>query len=209
VKLYYSPAACSLAAHIAAREAGIPVELVKVDIGNHTLEDGTDFYSINPRGYVPALRLDDGTLLTEVAAIVQFLGDLAPASGVVPTAGTMERVHLQEWLTFISSELHKAFSPWLWHKETAESTKQAVKERLAVRFAEMDRLLAKQPYLLGQRFSVADAYAYAFTIVNWSHFLMVGLKPYPALSAYMNRIAARPQVTAALQAEGLLNQKAA
>jgi glutathione S-transferase len=207
VKLYYSPAACSLAAHIAAREAGIPVELVKVDIGNHTLEDGTDFYSINPRGYVPALRLDDGTLLTEVAAIVQFLGDLAPASGVVPTAGTMERVHLQEWLTFISSELHKAFSPWLWHKETAESTKQAVKERLAVRFAEMDRLLAKQPYLLGQRFSVADAYA--FTIVNWSHFLMVGLNPYPALSAYMNRIAARPQVTAALQAEGLLNQKAA
>lgn len=206
MKLYYAPAACSLAAHIVAREAGIPVDLAKVDLGNHTLEDGTDFYSVNPRGYVPALRLDDGTLLTEVAAIVQYLGDLAPASGVVPPAGTMERVHLQEWLTFISSELHKAFSPWLWHKETAESTKQAVKERLAVRFAEMDRLLARQPYLLGQRFSVADAYAFA--IVNWSHFLMVSLKPYPALSAYVARVAARPQVMAAMQAEGLLKQAA-
>lgn len=206
MKLYYAPAACSLAAHIVAREAGIPVDLAKVDLGNHALEDGTDFYTVNPRGYVPALRLDDGTLLTEVAAIVQYLGDLAPASGVVPPAGTMERVHLQEWLTFISSELHKAFSPWLWHKETAESTKQAVKERLAVRFAEMDRLLARQPFLLGQRFSVADAYAFA--IVNWSHFLMVSLKPYPALSAYMARIAARPQVMAAMQAEGLLKQAA-
>lgn len=206
MKLYYAPAACSLAAHIVAREAGVPVDLVKVDIGNHTLEDGTDFYTINARGYVPALRLDDGTLLTEVAAIVQYLGDLAPAAGVVPPAGTMERVHLQEWLTFISSELHKAFSPWLWHKETAESTKQAVKERLAVRFAEMDRLLARQPFLLGQRFSAADAYAFA--IVNWSHFLMVSLKPFPALSAYMARVAARPQVMAAMQAEGLLKQAA-
>jgi glutathione S-transferase len=206
MKLYYSPAACSLAAHIAAREAGVPVELIKVDIGNHTLDDGTDFYTVNPRGYVPALQLDDGTLLTEVAAIVQYLGDLAPASGVVPAAGTMDRVHLQEWLTFISSELHKVFSPWLWHKETAESTKQAVKERLAVRFAEMDRRLAKQPFLLGERFSVADAYA--FTIVNWSHLLMVSLKPYPALAAYMARIAARPMVMAAMQAEGLLKQVA-
>jgi len=206
MKLYYSPAACSLAAHIAAREAGVPVELIKVDLGKHTLDDGTDFYTVNPRGYVPALQLDDGTLLTEVAAIVQYLGDLAPASGVVPAAGTMDRVHLQEWLTFVSSELHKAFSPWLWHKETAASTQQAVRERLAVRFAEMDRLLAKQPYLLGERFSVADAYAFA--IVNWSHFLMVSLKPYPALAAYMARIAARPHVMAAMQAEGLLKQAA-
>ncbi|MFZ5545927.1 MAG: glutathione transferase GstA [Pseudomonadota bacterium] len=207
MKLYYSPAACSLAAHITAREAGIPVELVKVDIASHTLEDGTDFYTINPRGYVPALRLDDGTLLTEVAAIVQYLGDLAPDSGVVPPAGTMERVHLQEWLTFISSELHKAFSPWLWHKDTAESTRQAVLERLALRLAELDRVLARQPYLLGQGFSVADAYAFA--IVNWSHFLRLSLTPYPALSAYMKRIAARAHVVEALQAEGLLKQAAA
>lgn len=206
MKLYYSPAACSLAAHITAREAGIAVDLVKVDIGNHTLEDGTDYFTINPRGYVPALRLDDGTLLTEVAAIVQYLGDLAPASGVVPAAGTMARVHLQEWLTFVSSELHKAFSPWLWHKETAESTKKAVRDRIALRFVEMDRLLARQPYLLGERFSAADAYAFA--IVNWSHFLMVSLQPYPALAAYMARVAERPMVRAALQAEGLLKQAA-
>lgn len=206
MKLYHSPATCSLAAHITAREAGIPVELIKVDIGNHTLDDGTDYYTINPRGYVPALRLDDGTLLTEVSAIVQYLGDLSPASGIVPQAGTMDRVHLQEWLTFISSELHKAFSPWLWHKETAESTKKTVKELLARRFTEMDRLLAKQPYLLGDRFSVADAYAFA--IVNWCNFLMISLKPYPALAAYMARVAARPQVIAAMQAEGLLKQAA-
>ncbi|MBI5278590.1 MAG: glutathione transferase GstA [Burkholderiales bacterium] len=206
MKLYYSPAACSLAAHIVAREAGIPVELARVDIGNHTLEDGTDYHTINARGYVPALKLDDGTLLTEVTAVVQYLGDLAPESGIVPPAGTMERVHLQEWLTFVSSELHKAFSPWLWHKETAESTRRSVKEHLAVRFAEMDRLLARQPYLLGERFTAADAYAFA--IVSWSNLLMVSLKPYPALAAYLDRVAARPQVAAALEAEGLLRKAA-
>lgn len=206
MKLYYAPATCSLAAHITAREAAIPVELIKVDIGKHTLDDGTDYHTINPRGYVPALRLDDGTLLTEVSAITQYLGDLSPASGIVPRAGTMDRVHLQEWLTFISSELHKAFSPWLWHKETADSTKKTVKELLARRFAEMDRRLARQSYLLGDRFTVADAYAFA--IVNWSNFLMISLKPYPALAAYMVRVAARPQVIAAMQAEGLLKQAA-
>ncbi len=206
MKLYYSPATCSMAVHIVAREAGIPVELVQVDIGKHTLDDGTDYFKINPRGYVPALRLDDGTLLTEVAAIVQYLGDLAPASRIVPPAGTMDRVHLQEWLTFVSSELHKAFSPWLWHKDTAESTKKSVRDRLAVRFTELDRLLTQQPYLLGNQFSAADAYAFA--IVNWSNFLLISLKPYPALAAYMARIAARPQVVAAMQAEGLLKQAA-
>lgn len=206
MKLYFAPAACSLAAHIVAREAGIPVELVRVDLATHSLQDGTDYYSINPRGYVPALRLDDGTLLTEVAAIVQYLGDLRPGSGLVPAAGSMARVHLQEWLTFISSELHKAFSPWLWHKETAESTQRSVRQRLAVRYAELDRLLARQPYLLGQDYTVADAYA--FTIVNWSRFLAVDLTPFPALAAYQARVGARPQVTAAMQAEGLLKRAA-
>jgi glutathione S-transferase len=206
MKLYYAPATCSLAAHIVAREAGLPIELIKVDIGNHTLEDGTDYYTINPRGYVPLLELDDGTRLTEVTAIVQYLADLVPAAQLIPPAGTIDRVHVQEWLTFVSSELHKAFSPWLWHKETAESTKQNVRERLARHFGELDRLFAKQPYLMGERFTVADAYAYA--IVNWAHFLMISLKPYPALAAFLARVAARPKAQQALVAEGL-HKKAA
>lgn len=206
MKLYYSPAACSLAVHIVAREAGLPVDLVKVDLASHTLDDGTDYYTVNPRGYVPLLELDDGTRLTEVTAIVQYLADLVPEAGLIPPAGSLERVHAQAWLTFVSSELHKAFSPWLWHKETAESTRQNVKERLARHFAELDRLLARQPYLMGERFTVADAYAYA--IVNWANFLMLSLKPYPALAAYLARIAARPRTTQALMAEGLVKQAA-
>lgn len=155
---------------------------------------------------MPALRLDDGTLLTEVVAIVQYLGDLRPESGLAPPAGTMARVHLQEWLTFISSEIHKVFSPWLWHKETAESTRQEAKARLALRFAELDRLLARQEYLLGAAFTVADAYA--FTILNWSRALAVDLQPFPWLRAYMARVAARPKVIEALVAEGLLKKAA-
>lgn len=206
MKLYYSPATCSLAVHIVAREAGLPVELVKVDIGTHRLDDGTDYYTINPRGYVPLLELDDGTRLTEVSAIVQYLADLAPQAALLPPAGSIDRVHVQEWLTFISSELHKAFSPWLWHKETAESTKQNVRERLARHFGELDRLLAKQPYLTGQRFTVADAYAYA--IVNWSHYLMVSLKPFPALAAFLGRVESRPGTHQALVTEGLVKKAA-
>lgn len=206
MKLYFSPAACSLAVHIVAREAGIPVELVQVDLVTHRLADGSDYHAVNPRGYVPALQLDDGTLLTEVAALVQYLADQKPQARLAPAAGTMERVQLQQWLTFVSSELHKVFSPWLWHKETAESTRRSVKEKIALRFAELDRLLATQPYLTGLRFTVADAYAFA--IVNWSHFTGISLKPYPSLAAYQDRIAARPAVIAALQAEGLLKQAA-
>jgi glutathione S-transferase len=206
VKLYHSPAACSLAAHIVAREAGVPIELVKVDLSTHRLDDGTDYYTINPRGYVPLLELDDGTRLTEVSAIVQYLADLAPEAQLLPPPGTLERVKVQQWLTFVSSELHKAFSPWLWHKETAESTKKDVLSRLARHFAELDRLLSQQPYLTGGRFTVADAYAY--TIVNWANYLMVSLKPYPALVAYLARVAARPRVEQALVAEGLVKKAA-
>ncbi len=206
MKLYYAPAACSLAAHIVAREAALPLELVKVDLARHTLDDGSDFHAINPRGYVPVLELDDGTRLTEVAAIVQFLADLAPAARLAPPAGSLGRVQLQSWLTFVSSELHKAFSPWLWHRETAESTRRSVNERLARHFAELDRLFGRQAWLTGDRFSVADAYAFA--IVNWANFGLFDLKPYPALSAYLARVAARPAVQAALAAEGLLKKAA-
>jgi glutathione S-transferase len=204
--LYYSAGACSLAPHIVAREAGIPIELIEVDLAKHQLKDGSDYYEINPRGYVPALRLADGTLLTEVAALVQYLADLKPEAALAPKAGTLDRVKLQAWLTFISSELHKVFSPWLWHKDTAESTVRAVREKIATRFAELDRLLAAQPYLMGERFSVADAYAFA--IVNWSNFLGVDLTPYPALAAYMARVAERPKVKEALIAERLIKRAA-
>jgi len=206
IKLYYSPAACSLAVHIAAREAGVPIELVEVNLATHQLKDGGDYFAINPRGYVPALQLDDGLVLTEVASLVQYLADLKPENELAPEAGTLERVQLQAWLTFISSELHKVFSPWLWHKETAASTVANVREKIAMRFAELDRVLAMQPYLMGDRFSVADAYAFA--IVNWSNFLDVDLAAYPALSTYMARIAERPKVKEAMVAEHLIKKAA-
>src|ERR1700752_5158243 len=199
MKLYYSPSTCSLAPHIVAREAGISIELVEVDLSTHTLRDGRDYYAINPRGYVPMLELDDGTALTEVAALVQYLADLKPDAGLAPKAGTFERVQLQSWLTFIGSELHKQFSPWLWHADTAESTVRAIKQKIATRFAELDSTLAAQPYLMGQRFSVADAYAFA--IVSWANLMKMDLGAYPALSAYLARIATRPKVREALAAE--------
>ena len=201
MKLYYSPGACSLAPHIVASEAGVPIELVKVDLASHKLADGTDYYTINPRGYVPLLELDDGTRITEVAAIVQYLADSKGATHLAPAAGTFERVRLNQWLAFISSELHKVFSPWLWHKETADSTRRTVLDKLATRFAELEAVLSKQPFLAGE-YSVADAYAFA--IVNWARLLSLPLTPYPNLQAWLARVAERPHVRAALEAEGLL-----
>ena len=201
MKLYYSPAACSLAPHIVAREAGLAIDLVKVDLATHKTEKGEDYFAINPRGYVPALEID-GELHTEVAALVQYLAEQAPQSQLLPPAGTMQRFRVQQWLAFVSSELHKTFSPWLWHAETAEQTKQAAREKLGVRFAELDKHLADRAYLTGDTFTVADAYA--FTIVNWSNFLKIDLKPYSNLSAFMARVAARPKVREALKAERLV-----
>lgn len=201
MQLFFSPAACSQAVHIALREAGLPFDLAKVDLATHKLEDGSDYLAINPRGYVPLLQFDDGSRHTEVAALLQHVADLAPQAALIPPAGMPGRLRVLEWLTFVSSELHKVFSPWLWHKETADSTRKAVKEKLAARFAELDALLANQPYLAGDAFTVADAYA--FTILSWGPMLGIGLKPYPHLDAYLQRIAQRPAVRAALQAEGL------
>ena len=199
MKLYFAPNACSLAVHITAREAAVPLGLVAVDLATHTLRDGSDYRAINPRGYVPALALDDGTVLTEVAALVQYIADLRPESNLAPKAGTLERVRLQAWLTFIGTELHKQFSPWLWHSDTAESTVRAVNEKIATRFAELDRVLAQQPWLMGERFTIADAYAFA--IVRWAPLMKMSLEPYPALAAWLERVAARPQVAAAIAAE--------
>jgi len=201
MKLYYSPGACSLAPHIVARETGIAIDLVKVDLAAHRTEKGQDYLAINPRGYVPALEID-GELHTEVVALVQYLAEQAPQSNLLPPAGTMDRFRVNQWLAFVSSELHKTFSPWLWHAETAESTRQAAREKIATRFAELDRHLAARPYLTGETFMVADAYA--FTIVNWANFLEIDLKPYQNLSAFMARVAARPKVREALEAERLI-----
>lgn len=201
MKLYFAPGACSLSVHIALREAGLATDLVKVDLASHRLASGEDYKAINPRGYVPLLELDDGSRHTEAAALLQYVGDLDPAGRLLAAAGTPARLQTVQWLTFVSTELHKVFSPWLWHKETADDTVRACREKLAARFAELDAHLAGREYLLGSAFSVADAYCY--TIVNWCNFLGISLKPYPALDAYLARVAARPAVHAALVAEGL------
>jgi glutathione S-transferase len=201
MKLYYAPGACSLSPHIVAREAGIALELERVDLRAipHRTETGADFTAINPKGSVPALRLDDGQLLTEGPAIVQYLADLAPASGLAPAAGTLERYRLQEWLSFIGTELHKMFSPWLFHPEYGEQAAQVARAMIAQRFALLDAHLAEQPYLLGPDFSAADAYA--FTIVGWAGPMRIDLAPFPHLQRYMDRVAARPKVREAMELE--------
>ena len=200
MKLYYAPGACSLAVHIALREIGQTFDAVAVDLARHTLPDGSDYFAVSPRGYVPLLELDDGSRHTEAASLLQYLADRAPGRPLIGEPGTARRLAVVEWLTFVGSELHKTFSPWLWHKETADSTKKSAKDKLATRFAELDRLLETREFLAGD-YSVADAYA--FTIVNWANFLAIPLAPYPNLKAYLARVAARPAVKDALHAEGL------
>jgi glutathione S-transferase len=200
MKLYYAPGACSLAPHIVAREAGLPVTLEKVDLAKHLTETGANFRTINPKGYVPAIALNDGSVLTEAAAIIQYLADQQPGAGLAPANGTTERYRLIEWLTFISSEIHKGFGP-LWNPATPDSVKSATKDRLASRFAYLDEILAKQPYLMGETFTIADAYL--FTVVNWTNFHAMDISSFKNLSAFMTRVAARPKVQEALEAEGL------
>ncbi len=201
MKLYYATGACSLAVHIAIREAGLAFEPVKVSLPAHTLPDGSDFYQVNPRGYVPVLELDDGSRHTEVAALLQYVGDQDASHRLLPAHGSSARLPVLGLLAFISSELHKSFS-WLWSKDTAESTRQTCQDKLAKRFAEFDQRLADSDYLTGDGFTVADAYA--FTIINWCNFLGMSLAAYPKLQAYMARVAARPAVQEALRVEGLL-----
>jgi glutathione S-transferase len=205
MKLYYTPGACSLAPHIVAREAGLPISLEKIDLANHTTESGQDFRAINPKGYVPAIGLNDGSLLTEAAAIIQYLADQKPEANLAPANGTTERYRLIEWLTFISSEIHKGFGP-LWNPTTPDSVKTATKDRLATRFAYLDERLSKQPYLTGGTFTIADAYL--FTVVNWTNFHAIDISSFKNLVAFQARVAARPKVQEAMAAEGLLKQAA-
>jgi len=203
MKLYYSPGACSLSPHIVAREAGIPIELEKVDLGAKKTASGEDYRQVNPKGYVPALRLDDGSVLTEGPAIVQYLADRKPAASLAPHAGTIERYRLQEWLGFLNSEIHKTWGALF----DPKADRAPVIERLNQRLAYLEEALKGRPYLLPGGFSVADAYL--FTLLNWAGFTRVDLAPYPALVKYAERIKARPKVQEALRAEGLLQEKAA
>jgi len=200
MKLYYMPGACSLSPHIVACEAGIDLQLVKVDGKTKRTESGADFLAINPKGYVPALELDDGQLLTEGTAIVQYLADLKPASGLAPANGTLARYRLQETLGYINSEIHKSYSP-LFNPDTPEAARQERKAYLLKRYALLEGVLAKQPWLLGEQFTVADAYL--FTVTNWGRHVELDLSAFPAILAFQKRVAGRPAVQAALDAEGL------
>ncbi|WP_374369292.1 glutathione transferase GstA [Piscinibacter sp.] len=201
MKLYYSPGACSLSPHIVLREAGLAFEPVLASTKTHKLQDGTDYYGINPKGYVPLLELDNGERLTEGPAIVQYIADQAPAKKLAPAAGTMARYRLQEWLNFITSELHKSFSP-LFNPAMPEEAKALYRTRLGDRFKWVDGQLAGKNYLMGEDFSVADAYL--FVVAGWGKHVGVDISGLANLGAFMARVGARPAVQEALKAEGLL-----
>ena len=198
MKLYYSPGACSMSPHIVLAESGVAADLVKVSLQSHKLEDGSDYHAINSKGKVPALRLDDGSLLTEGPAIVQYIADKAPASGLAPAAGTPERYRLQEWLNYVTSDIHQALSI-LFDKSITDDYRNAVRARIAKRFDWIAGELAGKQYLMGDKFSVADAYL--FTMLTWKDWLKLDIAP---LQAYFDRVKARPKVTEVLKSEGRL-----
>src|SRR5688572_16700630 len=195
MKLYYSPGVCSLSPHIVLREAGIAFEPVMAPTKTHKLPDGTDYYSINPLGYVPMLELDDGTRLREGPAIVQYIADQAPSKNLAPANGTLPRYRLQEWLTFIGTEIHKSFSP-LFNPAMPEEGKKIYKDRIASRLEFVDKELEGKQYLMGDNFSVADAYLY--TVTRWTKPMAIDTSGYKNLSAFMARVEARPAVQEAL-----------
>lgn len=198
MKLYFSPGACSLSPHIVLRELGLPFEAIKVDLASKKTADGGDFKAVNPKGYVPTLQLDNGEILTEGPAIVQYLADLKPASGLAPANGSWERYKLQEWLNFISTEIHKQFSP-LFNSANPDSVKDAQKTKLAQRFTEISPQLEQQDYLTGSQFTVADAYL--FTVLGWSKYFHIDLNQWPGIAGFVERVAARPAVAEALDVE--------
>jgi glutathione S-transferase len=204
MKLFILPGACSLAADIALREAAIPFDLVKVSHRTHKTSDGVDLDEINSKGYVPALVLDSGELLTENAALLPYIADLNPAAKLAPPSGTLERYRLSEWLAYINSELHKSFSP-LFAPNAPEDMKQYARANLTKRIGWLAEHLGSKPYLLGEQFTVADAYL--FVVLSWSGLVGFDLSPWPNLKAFQERIAARPQVIEAMTAEGLLKKK--
>ena len=201
MKLYYSPGACSLASHIALHETGSPFEIDKFIASTGMTAGGEDFLKVNPKGYVPTIRLDDGSILTEGAAVLQYIADQNPASGLAPTAGTMERYRLQEWLTYIGTEIHKTFSP-LFNKAVSPEIKDRAHELLIKRLGFVENQLADKHYLMGDNFTVADAYL--FVVVSWSSHVGFDLARFPQIREYLARVAVRPAVQSAMKAEGLI-----
>jgi glutathione S-transferase len=199
--LYYAPGACSISPSIALREAGLPFEMEKVDLRAKKLASGDDFIAVNPKGYVPALRLPDGQLLTEGAVMVQYIADQNPAAGLAPPAGTMERYRLNEWLNFIATELHKGASP-LYNPLASDELKASIKTRLAARWGVLAAALKGKHFVMGDRFSIADGYAF-YVMRAWQHSIKEDLAKWPELVDYYARLAARPSVAAALEAEGI------
>lgn len=201
MKLFLKSGACSLASHIALEEAGLPYDTESVDLGSKLTASGADFSKINPKGYVPALLLDGGELLTEGPAILQYVADQVPAKGLAPAAGTMARYQLQSWLTFIGTELHKSFSPFF-NPAAGDDWKAAARAMLQRRLGYVNAELAGRSFLMGDAFSVADAYL--FTVLSWAGYIKLDLSDWPALVAFQQRVGARPAVQAVLKAEGLL-----
>lgn len=200
MKLYYMPGACSQAPHIALRETGASFELIKVDHSSKQTDDGQDFRAINPNGYVPTLQLDDGRVLTENAAVLQYIADRAPQSRLAPANNTFEHYELLSRLNFVATEIHKGFGP-LWNPDTPTEYQATTKQKLATRFDFLNDQLSRQPYLLGEQLSIADIYL--FVVSGWSPHFGIDPAPWPALTAFRQRIEQRPSVQAALAAEGL------
>lgn len=201
MKLYYTPGACSMAPHIVLRAAGFTFDLEKVNLAKKETESGEDYNKINPKGSVPAIQLDDGQTLTEAGVILQYLADQKPESGLAPKLGTMERYRLMEWLNFVTSEVHKPFGP-LFNSDITGEWKENQLNLLSRRFDYLSERLAGKQYLMGDTFTVADAYL--FTVLNWCNFIKFDLGPWPTLQEYMVLVAARPEVKETMKAEGLL-----
>lgn len=198
MKLFAHPGASSLSVHILLRETELPFDLEVVNIANKTRAFGGDYLAVNPRGLVPALELDDGTILTENAVIAQYICDLAARSDLMPPSGTMQRYKVMEWQSFVSAELHKAISPLFWPID--DDTKTFVKKRLAVKYSVVESALTASSYLTGEQFTAADAYL--FPVLSWALFFKLDLSDFPGIRAFLKKVGTRPSVAAALAAEG-------
>jgi glutathione S-transferase len=202
MKLYFSPGACSLSPHIILQETGLPFTIEKVDLRSKQTASGADYLGINPKGYVPALETDQGVLLTEGPAIIQYLADQVPEKQLAPAIGSMERYQLMSWLNFIGTEIHKNYSP-LFNPAGSDESKDNARQNLAKRYAYVERMLEGREYLVGTRFSVADGYL--FVVTNWAGMLKLDMSAFPNIAAFQKRIVARPAVQQAMKAEGLID----